>query len=192
MIEAIVFDFYGVIYSNFDWEVIDDRIYGSELNTQKFKELIGQANSGKITNTQLLKRTGKLAGDDSYPDKLAVKTDPSLNYVAIGLIEGIKTRYKTGLLSNGSKRHIAEAFEQVGGVDKFFDVVLTSADTGYAKPKLEAFTSMVGRLDVEPQKTLIIDDSPQHIMGAQLAGLQTIRFNDMEHLRRDLSAVGVE
>lgn len=192
MIEAIVFDFYGVIYSNFDWEVIDERIYGSQPNTIKFKELIAKANSGELTNTQLLLSTGQLADDDKYPQRPAVKAEPSLNYAALRLVEDLKTRYKTGLLSNGSKQHITGVFELVGGVDKFFDVALTSADIGYAKPNQEAFKKMAEQIGVEAGKILMIDDSPQHVAGAQAAGLQTIRFNDMAHLRRDLSAIGVE
>ncbi len=70
--------------------------------------------------------------------------------------------------------------------------MLTSADTGHAKPKKEAFVSMVERIGVEAARTLMVDDSPKQIVGAKSAGLQTIRFNDMAHLRRDLYTIGVE
>ncbi len=192
MIKAVIFDFYGVIYSNFDWDVIDERIYGNELSATKFKMLIQQANAGEISNTELLSLTGQLAGDDKYPGRPAVKAEPSLNYRALELIESLRPRYKIGLLSNGSSNHISSVLEPTGGVNKFFDAVITSADSRYSKPAKEAFTDMLKLLEMKPAETLLIDDSPRHIAGARSVGLLTLRFNDMTHLRADLADLGVE
>jgi len=187
MIKALIFDFYGVIYSNLDWEVIDQRIKTDEKKATEFKKLVQKANVGSVDNTELLEGISRLADDVLHPENLAVKLEPSINYSALGLIENIKTKYKTGLLSNGGRANIDEALSDVGGAAKYFDVVMSSSDTSYIKPAKEAFLNMSKLLGSEPSETLIIDDSYRHIQGADAAGLKTIRFIDMGQLRLELN-----
>lgn len=191
MIKALIFDFYGVIYSNLDWEVIDQRIKTDEKKAAEFKKLVQKANVGSVDNTKLLEGISKLADDAMYPENLAVNFEPSINYSALGLIENFKTKYKTGLLSNGGRANIDEVLKDVGGADKYFNVVMSSSDTNYIKPAKEAFLNMSKLLGSEPNETLVVDDSYRHIQGADTAGLKTIRFVDMEQLRSELSRFGV-
>jgi len=191
MIKALIFDFYGVIYSNLDWEVIDQRIKTDEQKAVEFKKLVQKANVGSVDNTKLLEGISKLADDAMYPENLAVNFEPSINYSALGLIENLKIKYKTGLLSNGGRANIDEVLNDVGGAGKYFNVVMSSSDTSYIKPAKEAFLNMSELLGSEPNETLVIDDSYRHIQGADTAGLKTIRFVDMEQLRSELNRFGI-
>ncbi len=191
MIKALIFDFYGVIYSNLDWEVIDQRIKTDEQKAVEFKKLVQKANVGSVDNTKLLEGISKLADDTMYPENLAVNFEPSINYSALGLIENLKIKYKTGLLSNGGRANIDEVLNDVGGAGKYFNVVMSSSDTSYIKPAKEAFLNMSELLGSEPNETLVIDDSYRHIQGADTAGLKTIRFVDMEQLRSELNRFGI-
>ncbi len=68
MIKALIFDFYGVIYSNFDWNVIDARVYPYEDRAKEFVSLKRLANKGDISNTDFLSAVAKLAKDESAGD----------------------------------------------------------------------------------------------------------------------------
>lgn len=191
MIEAIIFDFYGVLYSNFDWEAIDERIYSDAQKKNEFREYIRQANLGKMTNEELVRHASRLASDKLHPEKPVINPSPSLNLVALGIIEDVKSKYRIGLLSNGGREHINLVFEDVGGVEKYFDVVVTSTDSHFMKPDRRSFKAMTDRLAVQPGRTLMIDDSPKHFEGAIKSGLKSIMFNDMKQLRDDLTKLGV-
>lgn len=191
MIKALIFDFYGVIYSNFDWDAIDARIYPDKSKAKEFVALKRRANKGDISNDEFLLNVSELADDANHPNAPAVKLGPSINYTALGLIESIKDRYKIGLLSNGTHKHINHVFEELGGADKFFDEIITSSDTKFIKPDKQAFLGVAKKLGVDPNETIVIDDSAGHIDGAKKAGFETIRFNDMEQLRQELTWLGV-
>ncbi len=191
MIKALIFDFYGVIYSNFDWDVIDERIYPDETKAKEFIALKRAANKGDLSNDKFLTEVSKIAEDVKYPDKPAVKLDSSVNYSVLGLIESMKNKYKIGLLSNGTQEHINSVFKKLGGANKFFDVVVTSSDTQFIKPSKEAFIGTVKRLGTKTEETVVVDDSPGHIEGAINAGLKTIQFSDMKQLRQDLERLEI-
>lgn len=192
MIKALIFDFYGVIYSNFNWSAIDERIYSDSSKAEVFTKLKRQANKGYISNEELTAKVGSLAEDDKYPNRPAVKSGPSLNYAVLGLIESIKSdKCKIALLSNGTHEHINNVFAKLGGTDNFFDTVITSSDTQFIKPSKKAFLGAAKRLGTQPNQTLVIDDSPGHVAGALAAGLQAIKFENMEQLRQDLRRMGI-
>lgn len=190
MIKAIVFDFYGVIYSNFNWDVIDRRIYGNEVNAREFRELIKSANIGEMTNEEMMSRVALLADDEHHPSDRAASLNPSINLVAIGLIDTLKSNYKIGLLSNGSREHLTRVFSDLGGLDKYFDVVATSSDIKQIKPNLEAYEYIVSKLGCSPGEVLMIDDSFRHVEGAQKAGLEAFLFKDINSLRAKLDSLG--
>ncbi len=192
MIKALIFDFYGVIYSNLDWEIINQRIYSDEKKKEEFRKLIQSANMGQVSNADFLSRTSELAEDTLHPQKPALNPVPSVNYSALGLIERLKRSYRIGLLSNGGRSNIDEALSAVGGANKYFYIVLSSSDTMHIKPAKEAFLGMIEKLGSTIDNTLVIDDSPRHIQGAKNIGLKTIRFSDMEQLRVELQKFGVQ
>lgn len=191
MIKAIIFDFYGVIFSNLDWDIIDERIQKDAAKAMKFKEYVRRANTGKLSSDALMQKISVLADDKNNPDSPAITPNPSMNYAVLGLIDRLNGTYKFGLLSNGGHEHISRVFSGVGGTDKFFDSVITSSDTKHIKPSKQSFMDMTTSLSVKPNEALIIDDSPQHIAGAKKAGLQTITFEDMAQLRGELEKMEI-
>ncbi|MNV79209.1 D-glucose-1-phosphatase [compost metagenome] len=42
------------------------------------------------------------------------------------------------------------------------------------KPHVEIFEKVLTENDLNPEETLFIDDSPQHLTGARQAGMQTL------------------
>ena len=55
-----------------------------------------------------------------------------------------------------------------------------SSSIGQRKPDADAFMHVCTQNDLEPSKTLFIDDSIQHVLGAKEAGLQAVHLNTAE------------
>jgi len=189
--QALIFDFYGVLYDDLDWDAIDERVYAEPQKRRLARRAFKEANLGLIGESRLRRTIAELAEDGKHPGRPAVKPAAALNLCLLGLIENLKSRCRIGLLSNGTRRHIEEVFKSVGGAEKFFDALQTSDESLAPKPSPRAFKSVLKKLGAKKSRTLFIDDSPTHIEGAKRFGLMTHRFTDMDGLRRRLKEEGL-
>lgn len=97
---------------------------------------------------------------------------------------------KLYLLSNASYRQ-AEYWPRVPG-SALFDGRFVSAEWRMLKPSTEIFRTMLLRYGLEPTECLFIDDAPQNIEGAGVAGIDGIVFHgDAELLRAELKQRGI-
>ncbi len=80
---------------------------------------------------------------------------------------------RTGLLTN----NVAEFREHWRGtlpVDDLFHDVVDSSEVGMRKPDLRIFALACGRLDVEPARSVFLDDHPGNVDAAKKAGLEAL------------------
>lgn len=69
--------------------------------------------------------------------------------------------------------------------------VLVSGQVGLAKPDPRIFALLTERFDLEPRRTVFIDDAPTNVDAARHAGYLAVRFTHASALRRDLAALGL-
>ena len=72
-----------------------------------------------------------------------------------------------------------------------FDGWVISGIEGVAKPDPAIIKLLLARYELDPARTVLIDDKPDNITMAEQAGLKAIRFADPEQLRVDLRALGL-
>ena len=72
-----------------------------------------------------------------------------------------------------------------------FDHTVVSADVGLVKPDPQIFRILMERQNLDPKRTLFIDDSAANIATAKSLGLVTHHFVDPAALRRDFTANGL-
>lgn len=98
------------------------------------------------------------------------------------LLQQLQLHYDIYLLSNTNELHEAAFNQQVKaqvGYDSFapfFDKVYLSHHIQERKPNKAAFEIILQEHHLDPVHTLFIDDSPQHIKGAQSLGINTIHL----------------
>ncbi|RZK46045.1 MAG: HAD family hydrolase, partial [Pedobacter sp.] len=103
----------------------------------------------------------------------------------------VKQKYRTFLLSNNNKIHfdwiIAYLQKDFGfnNYDDFFERAYFSQDTTMRKPNPAIFEMVLKENNLNPEETLFIDDSPQHIEGAKKAGINTLLMNVHPEKLRD-------
>ena len=111
-----------------------------------------------------------------------------VDFELIRLLRALRPTYRTALLSNTWIVDLPRFLtENLNIPEDTFDVIVSSAAHGAAKPKLEIYQAVVQKLQVHPGEAVFVDDSDRNIEGAQKAGLQAIRFRGAAQAIRDLS-----
>jgi putative hydrolase of the HAD superfamily len=96
----------------------------------------------------------------------------------LDLLVSMKQNYNTFLLSNTCEPHIAH-FEKelyihhgVKNFNDYFDSVYYSCRMGMRKPNKEIFEFVLKENELNPEETVFIDDSIQHVKGAGECGIK--------------------
>lgn len=91
----------------------------------------------------------------------------------ITILDKLSKKYKLGIIANqiaGTQRRIDN-----WGIGKYFDVVVASAEAGYAKPDFEIFNVALEQADCKPNETVMIGDRLDNdIIPAKKLGMKTV------------------
>tara|TARA_A100001035_G_scaffold235212_1_gene198587 strand:- start:340 stop:975 length:636 start_codon:yes stop_codon:yes gene_type:complete len=85
----------------------------------------------------------------------------------------VKNKYKLGLVT-ASPKHSFDYVDNILGIRKFFENVITNDDCKNSKPHPEPYLKMMYRLNLDPKETLIIEDSINGINSAKASGANVI------------------
>jgi 2-haloacid dehalogenase len=96
-------------------------------------------------------------------------------------------KYKLYALTNWSGELFPVALELYEFLH-WFDGRVVSGDEKMRKPFPELYQLTLNRFHLQPQTTLFIDDNLRNIKAAEELGIQCIRFESPEQLRKDLTA----
>jgi putative hydrolase of the HAD superfamily len=105
----------------------------------------------------------------------------------VSLLKDLNKKHDIYLLSNTNSIHISE-FKNIMGYEKYeefyklFKKVYYSHEIGFRKPNKEAFQLILDENNLNADKVLFIDDSPQHIEGAKNLGIKTYHLKDGEEV----------
>ncbi|MEO8823791.1 MAG: HAD family phosphatase [Ginsengibacter sp.] len=190
-IENIIFDLGGVLL-DIDYNLT--RKAFENLGVVNFDEMYSQANADKLFQNL---ETGKVSEEEFYKEfnhttglnlpeakirsawnaMLLSFREKSLEY-----LEQLEGRYKIYLLSNTNQIHLNSFYEifnqnkRKKSFEKYFEKAFYSFEIGLRKPDVECYEWVLNDLQIEPQKSLFIDDSINNIKGAEKAGLRTFHL----------------
>lgn len=195
-VKNIIFDLGGVIL-NIDYhrpvaefERLGARDFDEAFSQEKQAPFFNKFERGEITPAEFRK-----ALREYLPEKVAdSEIDEAWNSILGGLpsprivvLKMLKTMgYRLFLLSNTNSIHI-RAFSQYldntygkGLFKELFEKVYFSSQVGMRKPTKKIFEHVLKENDLNPEETLFIDDSEQHIEGAKKVGLKTHLLQEPE------------
>lgn len=168
---ALGFEDFDGLYSKAEQDHLFDGLETGELSPAQFRDRIRQLFRPDITDREI---------DACWNAMLGI-----IPAERITLVERLKEHYQVLLLSNTNAIHVP-AFEAIvardNGIVDFkglFHGAYYSCEIGLRKPHAEAFHHVLQRHHADPARTLFIDDSIQHVVGARKAGLHA------EHLELD-------
>jgi epoxide hydrolase-like predicted phosphatase len=91
--------------------------------------------------------------------------------------------YKTALLSNTEEPAMRLIYQL--SYDMFDELIFSCAE-GAAKPEKKIYHIVVGKLNLQPEQVILIDDKAEFINGAQQAGLKGILFKNLNQVEKEL------
>lgn len=197
MIRNIIFDLGGVII-NLDppatiraFEALGAAGFSDIYTQLQQNPVFDQYDKGLVSNAGFRKELKDLTGlslSDADFDTAWNAMLLDFPKHRLDLLKVVKPRYRTFLLSNTNFIHV-EAFEAdllnnhgCPDLSSFFEKAYYSCNMGMRKPDREIFDFVLKENNLEPAETLFIDDSPQHVEGARLAGIQAVQLGRGEEL----------
>jgi putative hydrolase of the HAD superfamily len=187
-IKAIIFDCFGVLYTDSKQSLLD--IVPLEKR-QELQDLFTSNNYGYFGHQEYLDRAAAIVGKSSAEVAEYIAHEHRLNVTLVSLIsEQLKGEYKIGLLSNIGREWIYDFFSRHQLHDLFDEVVL-SGEEGLTKPHPAIFELMASRLGVDTADCLMIDDIAENCGGAELAGMQAIEYTSNSQLLERLYNLSV-
>lgn len=87
------------------------------------------------------------------------------------------------LATSSSAPRVKRSLEIVGLTEEFGDRVTTASEVPRGKPAPDLFLRAAGKMGVEPERALVIEDSLNGIRAARAAGMEVWHFTGGSHLR---------
>ena len=194
-IKTIIFDLGAVLLNiNYQLTLIEfaklgvknaDSFYSKEVQTNLFNEI----ETGKISVDSFLKLLQKETENASKNEVRNAWNAMLLDLPKerIELLKKLNQDFPIYLLSNTNSIHISEFKKKIGETKyqefyNLFDKVYYSHEIGFRKPNKDAFQLILDENNLKANEVLFIDDSPQHIRGANKLGIQTYHLSDTEEV----------
>ena len=194
-IKSIIFDL-GAVLLNIDYQ---KTIYEFEkIGIEKSSKFYSKEKQNNIFN---LLETGKISDEDFVKEiQLLCKNTKREQVIfswnallldlpkeRIELIKKLKQDFHIYILSNTNSIHISEFRKKLGEIKyqefyNLFDKVYYSHEIGFRKPNKESFQLILDENNLKANEVLFIDDSPQHIEGANKLEIQTHHLSDTEEI----------
>ncbi|MEO8820521.1 MAG: HAD family phosphatase [Ginsengibacter sp.] len=188
-IENIIFDLGGVLL-DIDYNRTRDEF--EKLGVTRFNEMYSQANAdrlfqkletGTIDEEDFYKELNHSSGMNLSPDEIKKAWNAMLltfREDSLQFLDQLKNKYRIFLLSNTNKIHFA-SFDEIyyqtkrsKKFEEFFDKIFYSFEIGLRKPDATCYKWVLKDLNLNPERTLFIDDSIDNINGANSVGIQTL------------------
>lgn len=193
-IDAIIFDLGGVIL-NIDYQLTSSAF--KKLGLTNFDELYSQAKQNHIFNN--LEKG--LIESDEFRNYVISSSGLSLNkneidhawnamlldlpIERINLLNRLKKQFKIYLYSNtnaihlnGFQKIIKSAYGAENLLEETFHKTYYSHIINKRKPNEDGFLQILKEQNLIAERTLFIDDSPQHIVGAKKLGIKAFLLKD--------------
>lgn len=200
-IRHIILDLGGVII-NIDYKKTAQAFIDLGINdfAERYSQLqqtdiFNQLETGKIGKDEFIAALKQLTGNEITEQQIidawnAMLLDIPLRRLQI--LQQLQLHFDLFLLSNTNEIH-EEAFNKIlkgvcgfNSMGVFFDKVYYSHRVGMRKPDVEIFQHILDETGINPEKTLFVDDSPQHIEAAKTLGIQTIYLEDGMTIEKDI------
>ncbi len=180
MVNTIIFDF-GDVFLNKDSEAKEKAL--AQLGVKEWdaglQKLEKKLETGKIDEVEFLKGIQPYthgASTEQIKDAWN-KGITDFPLYRLEFLQKLAANYRLFLLSNTDPIHM-EKFEHDAGASFYsdfyqcFEKIYFSHEIGYRKPDGEAFNYLINNHDIQPKRTLVVDDKKINTDAAEALGFQ--------------------
>lgn len=195
MIEAIIFDFDGVIIDSERKSVVDNLEFLKKNgivspNEREIKALVGTTDTdnyrymSKVLNISFEEAETKLS---EYIDKHPYTKELIFPEV-YPLLKEFHSKYKLAIASN-SPLSFVEKMTESSDIRKYFDKIISGRELGSVKPDPGIYLYARKILNVSSDKCLVVEDSPLGILAGKAAIMKVVgrydRYLDLDVSQAD-------
>jgi len=182
MVQAIVFDCFGVLYRD-NAQMLYDLVKPEDFH--KLQDVIHAIDHGFLTRDEYYQAVAEIGGVSIDAVKDVDRRQFSRNDELFSYVESLKPQYKLGLLSNVGQGIMQQLFTEQER-EELFDAFVLSSEIGVTKTAVQAFDAVVSQLGVAADETVMVDDLISNIEGAKLAGMNAVLFTSNQQVQQDL------
>lgn len=195
--DAYIFDFGGVLIEVDYLKTMDafraigmkdvEKMYSQATQESLFDEF----ETGRISAQRFINEVLNFLPPGTSPNAVVAAWNAMIGSVPINGLSVLRSLKDKGakvyMLSNTNEIHIPIAWSRWKktdklGPDSYFTKIYLSYEIGMRKPNAEIFERVIQEQNLDPLRTLFIDDSIQHIEGAARCGLQTHHLQQISDL----------
>lgn len=186
MIKAIIFDCFGVVYSD-KFDLVYEHFGGDlEKDAEFIEDAFFRASKGQIESglPEITERLGVTESEwREYQDAIRGFNEELLVY-----IKKLRNHYKVGMLSNIGNNGLVHHLDY-RVLEEHFDSIIESAKIGFAKPEAQAYQIAASSLGVRLDESVFIDDRQNYVDGAIHVGMRAVLYKDLKQLKRELKEI---
>lgn len=198
MIKLVIFDLDGVLIEakEIHYETLNRAILQVTNNPSmviSWEEHLSLYD-GRKTNEKLDILTTKKALDPSQ-HKLIWETKQKFTLEALltipvderlrSLLHSLKCdNYKIACCSNSIRRSVLTMLSKLGLIE-YMDLIISNEDVKNSKPHPEMYWKAMSMMDVLPEETLIVEDSPPGLLAASRSRANILRVNNPKDLTKE-------
>jgi putative hydrolase of the HAD superfamily len=195
-IDTLIFDLGGILididYTKTiqEFEKLGVNNFQQQYSQATQSNLFDEFETGKISVQRFINGVLPLLGKGTTANQVVHAWNSMLLDVPlekIKLLERLKQKYPMFLLSNTNAIHLPIVEKRWAKTSpqpmtSFFEKCYFSHEIQLRKPHAEAFQFVCKENALNPARTLFIDDSMQHVLGAKAFGLQAFHASNSEEL----------
>lgn len=183
MIEAVVFDFDGLVFDSesHEYEVTRELLaeHGAELPLEVWGGCVGREAGFFDPYAWLEERTGRAVDRDAMARMRAERF--AARIAGEGPIPGVEEALtaarslglRVGLASSSGREWVEGQLRRLGLLHHFH-CIRTADDVERVKPEPELYLSVLRCLGVEPRRAVAFEDSPNGALAARRAGMYCV------------------
>lgn len=186
--KTVVFDMDGVLFDTErlclnSWNSVAKK-QGLEGMEKVFEQCIGL--NANDTRTLILDHYGQDFPYDAFREEAGIWFWEYIEQNGLPLKPGVKellsylknAGYRIGLASSTRKESVVSHLKRAEIID-YFSVIVTGDMVEHSKPRPDIYLMACEKLQVKPEDAYAIEDSPNGIRSAALAGMKPIMVPDM-------------
>jgi len=190
MKKAIIFDFFGVISSPYYYPWLERNVDNFESQKEYFQQLSKNFDTGKFNFGDIVQNISEKTNIPREKVDLEMNEIISINQEIVKLIGFLKSNYKIGILSDANSEFVQSVLIK-HNIQNYFDSVVVSSDLGITKPNPKIFKAALNSLNVIESEAVFIDDHTNNVSAAQNIGIDSILYEDIDGLKKELEEYGI-
>jgi HAD superfamily hydrolase (TIGR01509 family) len=184
MIKALIFDCFGVFYTDPVFAYMRDPQTPAE-KASALHALDEQAARGTLSKSGFVTQAAELLDIPTVDAEKRFFQSDERNDKLAELVKELRKNYKIAMLSNIGG-DMMDGFFTAKERQDLFDTVVLSGDVKMAKPDKAIFELTCQRLGVQLNEAIMIDDMQSTCDIVKTYGMQSIYYKDFEQCKRDL------